>query len=225
MIVIPAVDLQQNSLALPSGRTLGGHSAEIARNLTDLGFRRLHVVESGSGRPSVEDIVRDTSAVVQVGGVGTTTDIERLLQAGVDHVIVGDRGIEEPEWLADIAELYAGSIAVATDVRDRRVVMRGWVRTLPVDILDVVDELNALPLRELLVALRIPDGGPGIGDLSLLEDVAEHSRCPVSVVGAVSSVNDLRALEHRGIASAIIEAERFISGAIDGRRVAQEFGA
>ena len=225
MIVIPAVDLQQNSLVLPSGRSLGGRSAEVARSLADLGFRRLHVVESSSGRPAVEDIVRDTSATVQVGGVGTTTDIERLLRAGVDHIVVGDRGIEEPEWLADIAELYAGSIAVATDVHDRRVVRRGWVRTLPVDILDVVDELNALPLRELLVALRIPDGGPAISDLSLLEDVAEHSRCPVSVVGAVSSVNDLRALEHRGIASAIVDAERLLTGAIDGRRVAQEFGA
>jgi phosphoribosylformimino-5-aminoimidazole carboxamide ribotide isomerase len=225
MIVIPAVDLQQNSLALPSGRTPAGHSVEVARNLADMGFRRLHVVESDSGWPAVEDIVRDTSASVQVGGVGTTTDIERLLRAGVDHVIVGDRGIEEPEWLADIAELYAGAIAVATDVRDRRVVRRGWVRRLPVDILDVVDELNALPLRELLVSLRIPDGGPGIGDLSLLEDVAEHSRCPVSVVGAVTSVNDLRALEHRGLATVIIEAERLLTGAIDGRRVAQEFGA
>jgi phosphoribosylformimino-5-aminoimidazole carboxamide ribotide isomerase len=225
MIVIPAVDLQQNSLALPSGRILGGRSADFARSLADLGFRRLHVVESASGRPAVEDIVRDTNAIVQVGGVCTTTDIERLLRAGVDHVIVGDRGIEEPEWLTDIAELYVGSIAVATDVHDRRVVRRGWVRTLPVDILDVVDELNALPLRELLVALRIPDGGPGISDLSLLEDVAEHSRCPVSVVGAVSSMSDLRALEHRGIAGAIVDAERLLTGAIDGRRVAQEFGA
>jgi phosphoribosylformimino-5-aminoimidazole carboxamide ribotide isomerase len=224
MIAIPAVDLQDNSLGLPSGRTLG-HSAEVARNLADFGFRRLHVVESGSGRPAVEDIVRDTNVMVQVGGVDTTTDIERLLRAGVDHVIVGERGIEEPEWLADIAELYPGAIAVATDVRDRRVVRRGWVRTLPVDILDVVDELNALPLRELLVALRLADGGPGIGDLSLLEDVAEQSRCPVSVVGAVTSVQDLRALEHRGIAGAIIDAERFLSGAIDGRRVAQDFGS
>lgn len=225
MIVVPAVDLQQNSLALPSGRTLGGHSAELVRNLADLGFRRLHVVENGSGWPAAEDVLRETSATVQVGGVGTTTDIERLLRAGVEHVVVGDRGIEEPEWLADVAELYSGAIAVATDVRDRRVVRRGWVRMLPVDILDVVDELNAVPLRELLVALRIPEGGPGIGDLSLLEDVAEHSRCPVSVVGAVSSINDLHALEHRGIASAIIDAERLFSGAIDGRRVAQEFGA
>ena len=222
MIAIPAVELH-DSKSVPSASR--AQATETARSLTDLGFRRLHVVETESGHPAVEDILRDTSAAVQVSGVRSTSEIEQLLRAGADHVIVGSRGIEEPEWLADVADLYPGAIAVATDVRDRRVVRRGWVRTLPVDILDIVDELNALPLRELLVAVRTRDGGPGIAELSLLEDVAEQSRCPVSVVGAVTGVHDLRALEHRGIASAIIEAERLLSGAIDGRRVAQEFSA
>ena len=222
MIAIPAVDLNDNKLA-PSGSR--GRASEIARNLTDLGFRRLHLVENGASHPAVEDILRDTNAAVQVSGVSSTSEIEQLLRAGVDHVIVGSRGIEEPNWLADVADLYPGAIAVATDVRDRRVVRRGWVRTLPVDILDIVDELNGLPLRELLVAVRSAEGGAGISELALLEDVAEQSRCPVAVVGAVTGFHDLRALEHRGIASAIIDAERLLSGAIDGRRVAHEFSA
>jgi phosphoribosylformimino-5-aminoimidazole carboxamide ribotide isomerase len=222
MIAIPAVALNDNRLVPPASRA---RVAEVARTLNDLGFRRLHVVENGSGDQAVEDILRDTSAAVQVSGVSSTSEIEQLLRAGVDHVIVGSRGIEEPDWLADVADLYPGAIAVATDVRDRRVVRRGWVRTLPVDILDIVDELNALPLRELLVAVRTQDSGPSISELSLLEDVADQSRCPVSVVGAVTGVQDLRALEHRGIAGAIIDAERLLSGAIDGRRVAQEFSA
>lgn len=222
MIAIPAVDLNDNKLA-PSGAR--GRASEIARNLTDLGFRRLHLVENSASDPAIEDILRDANAAVQVSGVSSTTEIEQLLRAGVDLVIVGSRAIEEPNWLADVADLYPGAIAVATDVRDRRVVRRGWVRTLPVDILDIVDELNDLPLRELLVAVRSADGGPGISELSLLEDVAEQSRCPVAVVGAVTGLHDLRALEHRGIASAIIDAERLISGAIDGRRVAHEFSA
>jgi len=222
MIAIPAVALNDNKLVAPGSRT---RAAELAKSLTDLGFRRLHVVENGPSDPAVEDILRDTTVAVQVSGVSSTSEIEQLLRAGVDHVIVGSRAIEEPDWLAYVADLYPGAIAVATDVRDRRVVRRGWVRTLPVDILDIVDELNALPLRELLVAVRTQDGGPGISELSLLEDVADQSRCPVSVIGAVTGVHDLRALEHRGIASAIVDAELLLNGAIDGRRVAQEFSA
>jgi phosphoribosylformimino-5-aminoimidazole carboxamide ribotide isomerase len=198
--------------------------------MADLGFRRLHLIDrAANGNASsqlsrVEEIVRDTNARVQIAGAESISEIEQLFRAGVDHVIVGSRALDEPEWLASIADLYPGEIAVATDVRDRRVVRRGWVRTLPVDILDVVDELNALPLRELLIILPALDDADS-RDLPLLEDVAEQSHFPVVVAGGVSSIQDLRALEHRGIAAALVDADRLLSGEIDGRRVAQEFGA
>ena len=229
MIAIPAVALQSVGSsgrgALVSGRAR--HPSEVARKLSDFGFGRLHLLESGSGTSvaTVEDVLRETSARVQVGGVSSASEIEQMLHAGVDAVVVGGRGLDEPEWLAEMADLYPGEIALATDVRDRRVVRRGWVRTLPVDLLDVVDELNALPLRELLIAVRPGDGEMGMAELSLLEDVAEQSRIPVSVVGGFTSIPDLRALEHRGIAGAVIDAERFLGGELDARRVVQEFGA
>jgi phosphoribosylformimino-5-aminoimidazole carboxamide ribotide isomerase len=162
---------------------------------------------------------------VQVGGVTDVSDIEQLLRLGAELVVVGDRGIEEPEWLADVADLYPDAIGAATDVRDRRVVRRGWVRTLPVDILDLVDELNAMPLHELLVNLRPLDDAVRFGELALLEDVAERSRCPVLVAGGISTIADLRALEHRGIAGALIDAEKLLDGTFEAREVAQEFDA
>ena len=128
MIAIPAVDLHDTG---QTGRAIAAvrarPSSEVARSLSDLGFRRLHVVESGasSSLPTVEDILRDTNARVQVSGVSSASEIEQLLRAGVDYVVVGERGLDEPDWLADMADLYPGEIAVATDVRDRRVVRRG----------------------------------------------------------------------------------------------------
>ena len=229
MIAIPAFDLR--ALGSAGQSTAATRPLEqwtgIARSLADLGFRRLHVMDGSAttGIPIVEGVVRDGNARIQVGGVSSASEIEQLLRAGADSVVVGGRGLDEPEWLADLADLYPGSIAVATDVRDRRVVRRGWVRTLPVDIFDVVDELNALPLRELLVTVRPSDEGAGISDLSLLEDVVERSHFPVSIVGGVGRIQDLRALEHRGVAGAVIDAERLLGGALDGRRVAQEFGS
>jgi phosphoribosylformimino-5-aminoimidazole carboxamide ribotide isomerase len=47
----------------------------------------------------------------------------------------------------------------------------------------------------------------------------------VLVAGGVVTVQDLRALEHRGIAGAVIEAEKLFGGGMDGREIAQEFGA
>src|SRR5436305_14583995 len=220
MIAIPSLDL--------SGATAGSGSTDgrarrtaplAARELADIGFSRLNVADAHEGDVSnlalLEDIVRDTSARVQVSGLKTTTDIDQLLRAGAECIAVGERAIDEPEWLDDVAELYPDLIGLMTDVRDRRVVRRGWVRTLPVDILDLVDELNALPLRELIVTVPPVDGGIGVNELALLEDVADHSRCPVLVARGVGSIHDLRALEHRGIAGVMMGAERLLGSPSD----------
>jgi phosphoribosylformimino-5-aminoimidazole carboxamide ribotide isomerase len=230
MIAIPTLDVGATTGASRDGRSRTASSASMARDLLDLGFSYLHVQSGASAAPStsipeLEEVVRDSHARVHVGRVTSTSDIEQLLRAGAEAVVVGDRALEEPEWLAHVADLYPETIGVATDVRDRRVVKRGWVRTLPVDILDLVDELNALPLRELIVSVRPLDAEMRFGELSLLEDVADHSRCPVFAAGGITSIHDLRALEHRGLAGAVIEAEKLLGGAIDGREVAREFGA
>jgi phosphoribosylformimino-5-aminoimidazole carboxamide ribotide isomerase len=198
--------------------------------LVDLGFARLQISDRDSELRGwtdvdlVEEILRDTNAQIQIDGVSATSDIELLVRLGVEHVVVGSRGIDEPEWLADVSELYPDAISVATDVRDRRVARRGWVRTLPVDVLDLVDELNALQLRELVMNVRSFDAPDQQRELALLEDVAERARFPVIVAASLAGIEDCRALEHRGIAGALIEASRLVNGELDGRAIAREFG-
>jgi len=139
-------------------------------------------------------------------------------------VVVGLRAIEEPQWLASIAESYPGHVVVGTAVRERRVVTRGWVRSLPLDIFDLLDAIAGLPLGGLLLAAPTADGQRGAVDLALLEDVAESCEFPVMAAGGVSTMNDLRALEHRGVAAVVLGAAIY-TGELDPRSVAQEFGS
>ena len=236
MIAIPAVDVRDGACVQLVGgsyadeRVRLGDAAGVARSWSQLGFGRLHVVDLdaatgvGSNLSVVEAILRDVTAEVQVGGGIRSTDaIEQLFRAGAERVVVGTRAIEDPEWLADVAALYPGVIVVATDVRGRRVVTRGWVRTLPVDVLDVVEELNALPLGGVLVTAIEMEGRMRGTDLALMEDVAEKSHFPVIASGGVATMNDIRALEHRGI-DAVVLGMALYTGTLDARAVAQEFG-
>ncbi len=236
MIAIPAVDLREGACVQLVG---GSYEREqvrlpdpvgVARSWEQEGFRRLHIVDldaatgNGSNARVIDDILREVQADVQVGGgVRSAEQVEQLFHAGASRVVVGTRALEEPEWLASLASLYPGVIVVATDVRERRVVTRGWVRTLPVDIMDVVEQLNPLPLGGLLVTAVHMEGQMGGTDLALMEDVAEASRFPVIASGGVSSMSDLRALEHRGV-SAVVIGMALYTGALDARLVAQEFG-
>jgi len=235
MIAIPSVDLKGGlcvDLCAACKDELGSvqHPVSVARWWANIGFQRLHLLdldaESGTGANGdlVEDVIRDAALEVDAGGAVQTTDqIDRLVSAGASKVVLGIRAIEEPEWLASVAHLFPGALVVSTDVRERRVATRGWVRTMSLDIFDLLDDLAGLPLGGLLVTTVGVEGQRSGADLSLLEDVAEACAAPVIAAGGVRTMNELRALEHRGV-HAVLLGQALYSAELDPRSVAQEFG-
>jgi phosphoribosylformimino-5-aminoimidazole carboxamide ribotide isomerase len=235
MIAIPAVDLRDGAVVQLVGgsyqqeRVRLDNPLDVARSWERLGFTRLHVVdldaatERGSNLAIVHSLLFDLGVPIQVGGGIRSGDlVEELLEAGAAQVVVGTRAIEEPEWLAGLAARHPGEIVVACDVRERRVTTRGWSRTMPVDILDVVDELSSLPLGGLLVTAVHREGQMQGTDLPLMEDVVEASPFPVFASGGVATMQDLRALEHRGLRGVVIGMALY-TGALDPSLVAAEF--
>jgi phosphoribosylformimino-5-aminoimidazole carboxamide ribotide isomerase len=237
MLVIPAVDLRDGACVQLVG---GEYDAErvrlddplgVAREWARFGFRRLHVVDldAATGRGSnahvVEEIVRyGNFDDVQVGGGVRDEDaVERILGLGARSVVIGTRGLEDPDWLAEVAARWPGQIVLAADVRERRVVTRGWARTLPRNVIDVVEELDGVPLAALLVTAVHREGQMQGTDLPLMEDVAEAASVPVIASGGVSNLQDLRLLADRGVWGAVVGMALY-TGAIDPRAVIDEFG-
>ena len=132
------------------------------------------------------------------------------------------KAFEDTDWLGRVANAYPNEILVAADVRDRRVVTHGWTRTLPREIVDVTEELSALPLAGLLVTAVHREGRMQGTDLFLMEDVVEAANFPVYASGGIASVADLRALADRGVAAAVVGMALY-TGAIDPWHAAEEF--
>lgn len=222
MIAIPALDV---------GAVPRGNPTEAVRFLADLGFTRFHLEDFGSPSRSsanlqaIEQILRETDAEIQVVGPSSGSEIERLFRTGAEYIVVGDRSIDEPEWLDGLSDLYPESLVVRTDLRDRRVVRRGWVRTLPVDVLDLVDDLSELPLAGILLSGLQLNAASRHADLALVEDLVDRSRNAIIVSAKVESANDLRALEHRGATAVVLQQNALLAGALDARSIAHEFGS
>jgi phosphoribosylformimino-5-aminoimidazole carboxamide ribotide isomerase len=235
MIAIPAVDLREGACVQLVGGSYANEQVrldnplEVARGWARAGFQRMHVVDldaatgRGDNAAIVRDILTEIPAAIQVGGgVRSGDTIERLLDEGAAWVVLGTRALEEPEWLAGTASSFPGQLIVAADVRERQIVTRGWARTLSRTVLDVVEQLNDLPLGGVLVTAVHREGQLAGTDLFLMEDVADLSVHPVIASGGISTMNDLRELADRGIAAAVIGMALY-TGALDARTVAEEF--
>jgi phosphoribosylformimino-5-aminoimidazole carboxamide ribotide isomerase len=236
MIAIPAVDLREGACVQLEG---GAYEKErvrlpnplaVARAWERHGFRLLHVVDldAATGRGSNEEVVRELIAESEVrvqagGGVRDTERIDQLLLDGAERVIVGTRAVEEPEWLAHVSWLFPGRLIVAADVRERRVVTRGWQRIHRRHVDDLVDELNDFPLGGVLVTAVHREGQLAGTDHKLMEDVAERSVHPVQASGGITTLQDLRTLADAGIAAAVLGMALY-TGTLDPRVVADEFG-
>jgi phosphoribosylformimino-5-aminoimidazole carboxamide ribotide isomerase len=240
MLAIPAIDLSNGHAVRMAGD--GGHTQrvdigdprDIARRWIGHGFQRLHVVDldAASGRGSnpglVRDLLQDGTVPIQVGGGISTSDaVDGLFEDGARWVVVGTRALEDSDWLVGLADANPGAVIVALDVRERRVLAnnaREWTRVLPRDVLDVIEDLARanLALGGLLVTSAGRAGQFTGTDLPLMEDIAEASAWPVFVAGGIATMGDLRALEGRGVAGAVIGMALY-TGAIDPRAVADEF--
>lgn len=237
MIVIPAVDLRGgHCVQLVGGdyddeRVRLDDPVGVAREWARIGFSRLHVVDldaatgRGSNGPFIREILREATVPVQVGGgIRDEAQIDRLLGDGATWVVVGTRAIEDEDWRVEMALRFPGRLVVAADVRERKVVTRGWAETSRLDVIDFVESLSGLPLAGVLVTAVHKEGRMEGTDLPLMDDVADASAWPVFASGGVSTTDDLRALEHRGLAGAVLGMALY-TGALDARRTAEEFGA
>ncbi len=235
MIVIPAIDLRDGACVQLVG---GEYAAErvrlpdpvaVALDWEAQGFQALHIVDldaatsRGNNRKVIEKLLDRTDLTVQVGGGVRDRDaIQWLIDAGTTYVVVGTRALEDEEWLAEMADDFPEQLIVAADVRERKIVTRGWTRTMHLDIEEAMERLSQLPLAGVLVTAVHKEGLMQGADLALMEEVAESTSLPVIASGGITTDADLRLLDDRGIAAAVLGMALY-TGALDGRAIAEEF--
>ena len=237
MRAIPAIDLREQRCVQLVG---GEYDAEairlddplaVARRWEALGFSRLHVVDldAATGRgdhlPLIGSLLATATVPVQVGGgVRSSTRLDALLAGGADAVIVGTRGLTDPEWLVAQAARAPGRLILAADVRDGEVVTQGWAARSGRTLREAIAAVADAPLAGLLVTAVHREGRMAGTDLELMAEAVAASPWPVHASGGVGSMDDLRALAAVGV-DAVVLGMALYTGTLDAASVAAEFGA
>lgn len=235
MKAIPAVDLRDGCCV----QLVGGSYAEervrlddpvaVAQHWSDIGFTTLHVVDldaalgQGDNVGPIARILALPGLEVTIGGgVRTADQIDALLEAGASRIVVGTRAIEDPEWLESVANRFPRRLIVAADVRGREIVTRGWTTSGGIEVEPYLMLLEMVPLAGVLVTAVHQEGRLAGPDLPLIRDCVSAASVPLIASGGIASIEDLRALQGAGAASAVLGMALY-TGAVDPAAVAREF--
>ena len=235
MQVIPAVDLREGACVQLVGGSYANERIRledpvaVARRWERDGFRRLHLVDldaataRGSNRELVREILSATSMTVQCGGgIRELDDIDDLLQLGASAVVLGTKAIEDPHWLETAAERFSGSLIVAADVKERRLVTHGWSRMTSKLITSFIDDMKVLPLAGLLVTAVHREGLMQGPDLRLMTEIMDIAEMPVQASGGIANPANLRDLADAGVSAAIVGMALY-TGALNAQNIIEEF--
>ncbi len=216
--MLPAVDvLGDETVRLEQGSydrvtVRAGDPAERARAFAEAGAPLLHVVDldgarTGRIRPALVARLVEAAApaVLQVsGGARSPGDVEALLAAGAERVVVGTAAFAAPGALAEYAGAFGERVLVAVDVRDGRVAVEGWRRETGLTAEDAAARCAEAGVARLLCTAVERDGMLRGPDVDLLRRVVDASGLPVLAAGGIASEDDLRAVANAGCEGAVV---------------------
>ena len=204
MEILPSIDLRDGKVVrLKQGDyaqqiNYSVDPLDTARAFRDAGARWMHIVDldgAKEGRPLQTDLIARmiaaTSLKVEVGGgIRSTDDITRLLDAGAARVVVGTRAFEDWNWFESQAksERFADRLVLAVDAKDGVVAVKGWQESSGRLAADVARQVTDWPLGAILYTDVAKDGMMTGPNYDATRRLAEAGKVPVIASGGIGTI-------------------------------------
>ncbi len=223
MIIYPAIDLKDGfAVRLMHGdfdkvtRYEDNPASRLAAFAAE-GAEWVHIVDldgakAGGARQYelVGEMAKSVDVKVQCGGgVRSEEDIKRLLDAGVNRVVIGSLAVTDSDQvLAWLDQFGPEAITLALDVKyeeDMPVpALKGWTQSAGVDLWTVLERYPSDLLRHVLMTDVSRDGALTGANLDLLsEALKRRPELKIQASGGVATLDDLTGAKAIGCDGAI----------------------
>ncbi|MEE8046794.1 MAG: 1-(5-phosphoribosyl)-5-[(5-phosphoribosylamino)methylideneamino]imidazole-4-carboxamide isomerase [Dehalococcoidia bacterium] len=207
--------------------------AAVAKRWVDQGARRVHVVDLDGARDGVRRNLNAITAVVDAidvpiqlgGGVRDAAEARRLIDMGIDRVIIGTAAIEAPDEVqAAVEDVGAEHVIVGVDAKDGMVQTRGWLEQSGVSAIDLARQMADRGVRRFIYTDTSRDGTLTHPNFAAVAELGDNLRYPIIVAGGIASIEDLVGLAKLGVEGAI-SGMAIYSGALDLKRAIETIDA
>jgi phosphoribosylformimino-5-aminoimidazole carboxamide ribotide isomerase len=150
-------------------------------------------------------IIKNTNLNVQLGGgIRTLKQISFWIKNGVSTVVVGTMAVKNPKILKKACDLFPGRIAVALDVRNNFLAIKGWVKQTKIKLMDFSKKLEDFGVSRIIYTDINRDGTKKGVNFSQLKKIVKKVNIPLVVSGGVSNIKDIRKLHKTELFDGVI---------------------
>ena len=210
MLLIPAIDLKDgHCVRLEQGdmnkaTVFSEDPAAMARHWVNQGARRLHLVDLNgafAGKPKNESailsILKEVGDEIPVqlgGGIRDLETIERLLDDGLETIIIGTAAVKNPGFLQEACIAFGGHIMVGLDAKDGKVATDGWSKLTGHEVIDLAKKYEDYGVEAIVYTDIGRDGMlQGINIEATLR-LAQAVSIPIIASGGLTNMHDIDAL-------------------------------
>lgn len=231
--IIPCLDVDKGRVVKGVkfvGIRDAGNPVEIAKRYDEQGADELvflDITASHEDRETLAHIVEEVAGQVFIpltvgGGIRSTANIRRMLNAGADKVAINTAAVSRPEFVREAAARFGSQcIVVAVDAKQVsaanapprwEVFTHGGRKPTGLDVIEWVKRMVDYGAGEILLTSMDRDGTRDGFDLELTRAVSEAVNVPVIASGGVGNLDHLVDGVLKGGADALLAASIFHFG-------------
>lgn len=227
MTLYPAIDLKDGKAVrltkglMDSAKIYSDEPWSLVKKFEEMGAEWVHLVDLNgafAGEPkNLEQIVKirqNCNVKLELGGgIRDEATIQKMLEIGIDRIILGSIAVKNPQFVRDMAAKYP--IAVGIDAIDGFVAVEGWGEVSSMKATDLAKEFADAGVEAIICTDVGKDGTLSGVNVEFTLDIARASGISTIASGGVKDASDIEALIATKEVDGVIIGKAYYEGTLD----------
>jgi len=227
MTLYPAIDLKDGKAVrltkglMESAKIYSDEPWSLVKKFEDMGAEWVHLVDLNgafAGEPkNLEQIIKirqNCNVKLELGGgIRDEETIKKMLEIGIDRIILGSIAVKDPTFVKEMAAKYP--IAVGIDAIDGYVAVEGWGEVSSMKATDLAKEFANAGVEAIICTDVGKDGTLSGVNVDFTLEIARASGVATIASGGVKDESDITALIETQEVDGVIIGKAYYEGSID----------